>query len=309
MKSRTAFPAKVERREGAFWAALCDVPAAEFSDPFVEDTLRRKHVATNTTLLHSVGDSFVANEYSPAGIIFHVSKCGSTLISQSLKCILPVYSQPRAIDDILMPPHSHCKRDIANALRALGLLFHTHAGGAYVLKMASWHVLFSDILRAAFPDTPWIFCIRDPIDVAVSIMEDPDPIVWYKCIGSHDNPFLPYLAVSLSDTASEGEYIAVFYASFCAAITSLEQKLGRIIAYDGLPSVIWNVITPHFNLFPTATQQHLMRTNASHYSKAPHGVSIQFRPDSVQKRQRASREVVAAAESIARPMFNRLLEC
>ena len=43
----------------------------------------------------------------PAGIVFHVARCGSTLVSQLLKQHLGhvVYAEPLPINEILLPPH------------------------------------------------------------------------------------------------------------------------------------------------------------------------------------------------------------
>ena len=72
-----------------------------------------------------------ASDTAPAGIIFHVARCGSTLISQSLKQLgtLAVYAEPQPVNEILVPPHQWPRADMVAAIRALGSAFARHAGG------------------------------------------------------------------------------------------------------------------------------------------------------------------------------------
>ena len=55
---------------------------------------------------------------APVGIIFHVARCGSTLISQSLKQLddLVVYAEPQPVNEILAPPHKWPRADLVAAL-------------------------------------------------------------------------------------------------------------------------------------------------------------------------------------------------
>src|SRR5438552_2215761 len=41
----------------------------------------------------------------------------------------------------------------------------------YVVKFSSWNVRRLDLLRAAFPNTPWIFVYRQPVEVIGSILK------------------------------------------------------------------------------------------------------------------------------------------
>ena len=40
-----------------------------------------------------------------------------------------------------------------------------------VIKLDAWHVVQHELLSAAFPDVPWLFIYRDPIEIAVSQFE------------------------------------------------------------------------------------------------------------------------------------------
>ena len=127
--------------------------------------------------MHVARDSvgWAPRDTAPVGIIFHVARCGSTLLSQSLKRLdgLVVYAEPQPVNEILAPPHKWPRADLVAALRTLGAAFARHARGPYVLKLSSWNTLYCDIVAEAFPETPWVLSLRDPVEVGVSLLASP----------------------------------------------------------------------------------------------------------------------------------------
>ncbi len=127
--------------------------------------------------MHVARDSvgWAARDTAPVGIIFHVARCGSTLLSQSLKRLddLVVYAEPQPVNEILAPPHKWPRADLVAALRTLSAAFARHARRPYVLKLSSWNTLYCDIVAEAFPDTPWVLSLRDPVEVGVSLLASP----------------------------------------------------------------------------------------------------------------------------------------
>jgi hypothetical protein len=305
------FPVDIRRASDGFAVTLQDIAPAAFTDPFVAETIARLSGETRECPLELFCEqpSDLAG-IAPRGIIYHVSKCGSTLVSQTLKQLddVTVYSQPEALNGLLMPPHA-CKPDeLTRGLRGFGALLAQHAGGAYVLKLESWHTLYCRELQRAFPTTPWVFCIRDPIDVAVSVIEDPDPGVWYRRLGSDANPFFDEFGLPQAAARTQGDYIALFYAKFCAAIRQLAPQTGRIVLYDSMPESIWTTVAPLFGLKVSAAGLARMQRSTAYYSKDPRGAASRFVPDSADKRRRVAADVRAAIESRARPAYEQMLE-
>lgn len=305
------FPIDIRRTSRGFAVTLQDIAPTAFTDPFVAETIARRSGETRARPLapfceHASDLAGIA----PRGIIYHVSKCGSTLVSQTLKQLggLTVYSQPEALNGLLMPPHACDPDELTRSLRGFGALLAQHAAGAYVLKLESWHALYCDELQRAFPATPWVFCIRDPIDVAVSIIEDPDPGVWYRRLGSEANPFLDAFGLRHAAPRTPGAYIALFYTRFCAAIRQLAPQTGRIIGYDSMPESIWADVAPLFGLQVSPIELARMQRSTAYYSKDPHGTLSQFVADSADKRRRIAADVRAAIEAEARPAYQQMLE-
>ena len=157
------------------YLAVRQIGAAELQDAFMQETVAR--IPASETVLHVTRDELgsAAPDTAPVGIIFHVARCGSTLISQSLKHLdnLVVYAEPQPVNEILVPPHRWPRADLVAALRALGDAFARHAGRPYVLKLSSWNTLFCDIITEAFPETNWVLSLRDPVEVGVSLLRQP----------------------------------------------------------------------------------------------------------------------------------------
>jgi hypothetical protein len=312
---RRPFPVDIRSTDHGFTVRLQDIAPAAFTDPFVTETIARAGAGTTEHPLDAFcngTDDLATTDLAanaPCGIIYHVSKCGSTLVSQTLKQLddIMVYSQPEALNGLLMPPHAASPETLIRSLRGLGALLARHAGRPYVLKLESWHVLSCRLLQRAFPATPWVFCVRDPIDVAVSVMEDPDPGVWYRRLGDGHNPFFDLFDLPQGSARAPGDYIALFYARFCEAIRQLDPQTGRIIAYDSMPSSIWSTIAPTFGLEISAAALARMQQATAYYSKDPRGAVSRFVADSGDKRQRIAADVRAAIEAGARAAHDRLL--
>jgi hypothetical protein len=305
------FPVNIRRERGRFMVTLRDIAPEAFTDPFVAETIARLPGETAERPLDDLADAARdAAAIAPRGIIYHVSKCGSTLVSQVLKQLddVVVYSQPNVLNDLLTPPHAGNADEMMQALRRLGALFAAHAGRPYVLKLESWNVLYCGLLQRAFPGTPWVFCIRDPIDVAVSVLEDPDPGLWYPQLGCDRNPFFAGFGLPTDRKLPAGEHIALFYAQFCEAIRQLPRRTGRIIHYDSMPASVWTEVTAAFNLAISAGAQARMERAAEFYSKDPQGSRRRFVADSADKRRRVAADVRIAIDAKARPLYEQILQ-
>jgi hypothetical protein len=104
----------------------------------------------------------------PAAFIFHVSRCGSTLISQA-------FSQPEEniviaeaplLDEILKIPDTQ-ETWFKAAVKALGQK-RNFKETDYLIKLDSWHIHHYDLLRKWYPQTPFFFLYRRPDEVIAS---------------------------------------------------------------------------------------------------------------------------------------------
>ncbi len=113
---------------------------------------------------------------SPTAFIFHVSRCGSTLLSQLLAISEHriVLSEVPLLDELLrlsehFPDLDATLREQA-LLAAIRLLGQQRTGEETELfiKLDSWHITFYETLRRLFPDVPVVLLYRPPDPVIQS---------------------------------------------------------------------------------------------------------------------------------------------
>lgn len=293
-----SFPTACSSDQGGLTVVFQDTPSIEFSDPFSDWTTARLakpsvKAAISLEEIDRLGDA----EGAPAGLIFHVARCGSTLVAQSLKALdgLTVYSEPAAFNDLLMPPADIDRAAMLKYVRALGGLLARHAQGPYIIKLRSWNALFADVLTTAFPKTPWAFIVRNPVEVAVSVLAKPP--TWLRARSAPLNPFQQF--IDLPSSAADEDYVASMFAAFCEKIRNVQTSRGLIVDYTELPAAAWTRIAPHFHLNCSEREHRMMVEIGHYYSKSPIGEAVSFKPDGADKYASASSALVAAINARA----------
>jgi hypothetical protein len=112
----------------------------------------------------------------PAALIFHASRCGSTLISQMLAQLDDhiVISEPPPLDTLLRGDIPHAER--CAALKGLVSAYGQRRRGPeqrLVIKLDAWNIGELGLLRECFAQTPWLFVYRNPLEIAVSHLRRP----------------------------------------------------------------------------------------------------------------------------------------
>jgi len=304
------FPVSVRRTARGLRVSFVDIPLGEFVEPFVHETLERLgHLPrTDALYLWEKLTPYRSLEHGakPAGLILHPARVGSTLALVCLRKIagLGAYSEPTAINDLLeellVPARTKAWRpEMVATLRFVMDLLAQHAGNLFVVKLRSWNSIFAPLIQEAFPETPWIFVVRDPVEVGVSIEHKPP--TWMRTYAAAHNPFLPFAAAHGGIRSME-TYFAGMYASFCDAVGDIDPRHGKIIRYEKLPSAVWQTICPHFGLAPSEQEIEAMRSLARFDVKRG-GV---FVPDARRKQAAASVALRTAVKLHAQPALLRL---
>ena len=154
-----------------------------FADPFFHHTVERwaggnpaPLVRTDLASLKALDD---APSLDPCALIFHVSRCGSTLLSRLLGSVpgVLVVSEPAPVNALLLAdPAALAPLAQAEALRLLVRALGRQRFGDerhYVLKLSSWNVTRLNLFRRAFPRAALIWLQRAPHEVAASLVADP----------------------------------------------------------------------------------------------------------------------------------------
>lgn len=280
------------------WVHFGDAPLHE---SFFEDSLRRAKRRPINALLKVCTPLGILGKLAPAdaatapdGLIFHMSRCGSTLVSQMLAAMADgiVVSEAPPLDAIVQMTHSHPEAPLEQRVALLrgmaAALGRDRFGNRrhYVIKTDSWHSLALPLFRAAFPDTPWVFLFRDPTEVMVSQM---------RIRGSQTVPGTeldPVFAIPDPLSHSREDYIArVLNRVTQAAIDHAEIGGGLFVDYADLPDAVERRILPHFGIAPDADALAAIRAAATWDAKTP---SFAFEPDADDKRRSAGDAVRAA---------------
>ncbi len=152
---------------------------APFTEPFFADTIsrcmgnaaQRQHSVSSIDILPEWAQAIPSVE--PSAFIFHISRCGSTLLSQLL-AINPahiVLSEVPFLDEVLRAPlQPHWPENISSSsiLKAAIQFYGQMRTGnetRLFIKTDSWHVFFYKLLRELYPNTPFILLYRNPQEV------------------------------------------------------------------------------------------------------------------------------------------------
>ena len=253
------------------WA---DLRGIRFEDPFFRDTLRRVPPERLQALsgIEALRDLDHRPTLEPSLFIFHVSRCGSTLLSQML-ATLPehvVIAEAGVINGILSAAPPPASRDelLRLLIRALGRNRGDQARHLFV-KFSSWNVLWSEAIHRVFPDTPMVWLQRDPLAVAASHARHPAGWAGWREAG---NPALAMFGLTVAEAraASASRFrLHALEALYRAAGASRLAWL--VVDYAELPRALWGRIADHARLSWDASQVDRMRARARFDSRTNDG--------------------------------------
>jgi hypothetical protein len=273
------------------WAHFGGAPLAE---SFFADSLRRagarplnRLLSLRTPLQDLIDSPPVEDALAPDGFIFHMSRCGSTLVSQMLAAIpgTIAVSEPSPVDVVVrmtamapQPPEWQV-RALQAMVAALG---RNRSGDArhYFVKTDAWHILALPLFRAAFPSVPWIFLYRDPIEVIVSQMQ----MSGMMAVPSLLSPEM--FGIDMADAFPSPDYCSRVMAALCAAaVERFGAGGGILVNYSELPDAVSGRILGHFGIKASAGDLAAMTIAARRDAKHRYQ---NFRGDAETKQRAAS---------------------
>lgn len=228
----------------------------------------------------------VGTEPAPDGFIFHMSRCGSTLVSQMLAAVPDhiMISEAAVLDDVLqLAVAGQVGIDVFRGI--VHALLRDRSGTAKhrFIKLDSWHALAMPLFRQAFPEVPWVFLYRDPVEVLVSQKRSPGLQVVRGA--------LP--AITGGDDLHPDDYAAWLLDRICrGALAASRNGKGMLVNYRSLPDAVFDTILPHFAVELSDTDRALMKAAAGRNAKAPEQA---FKADIAGKQAEASSQMRAIA--------------
>ncbi|WP_260961540.1 sulfotransferase [Pseudomonas citri] len=280
-------PIRVWQTSGLWRVDWCWFGDARLSQPFfgdaVEDALRLpfNQAFRRQTSLDVLGRwQQQSPGLAPSAFIFHASRCGSTLISQML-AQLPdhiVISEPPPLDTLLrsdLPAAERCA-----ALQGLMSAYGQRRRGVeqrLVIKLDAWNIGELALLRECFPDTPWLFLYRDPLEIAVSHLRRPGMHMVPGMIGASVlDDGLPFSTQEDAIARRLGRLLHV-------GLEHCQAFAGMAVNYSELPEAMTGRLATFFGLDEEQCRQALAA--AGRHAKQP---TQAFASDSEDKRREAS---------------------
>jgi hypothetical protein len=287
------------------WARFGPAPLRA---PFYEEEIRRalrlpfnRAFRYRTGLHDLVAQAETMDSLAPDGFIFHMSRCGSTLAAQMLAALPDsiVISEAAPIDAVVQLARGWPAEDGARALRAAIFAFGRRRSGherRYFIKLDCWHTLALPLFRRAFPEVPWVFLFRDPVEVLVSQMRERGMLTVPQ--------FLPpsFYGINIESVPNE-DYCARVLAVICSAVIDHNPRGTLILNYRALPGAVGAAILPHFGISCGEEERERMRQAAQQDAKSP---SLPFASDTAAKQQAATAAIRRAAADHLDEIYARL---
>ena len=233
---------------------------------------------------------------APTGFIFHMSRCGSTLVSQMLAAIPGniVVAEASPIDAVVQArqarPDLDHEQHAAWLRWMIGALGQPRDGAErhFFVKLDSWHALALPLFRRAFPTVPWIFLYRDPVEVLVSQIRQRGIHMVHELAGEAVFGFPASHATQPPEI-----YCAEVLARIGdAVLREYAPGAALLVNYRQLPAALWSDVLPHFGL-PCSDGDRAAMADAARYDAKRR--ELPFIDDSAAKQALATDKIRSAA--------------
>ncbi len=294
----------------------CRADGIAFDDPFFDQTVERcfRH-PFRLLFRHRTGmDELVKwaaghPGLAPAGFVFHMSRCGSTLVSRMLAALPAhlVVSEAPPVDWVLRS-HHHAPVPVDDATRARWLQATLAALGQprddrhrrLFVKFDAWAAVDLPLIRRTFPDVPCLFLFRDPVEVLVSQEQRR---------GAHVVPgALPTEVLGVPSPETTGESLTDFaaraLARICqAALAYADDPMVTVADYRRLPGFVTTHLLPAWGVPVNGADRARMLDAAGRDAKNP---VLPFEADHERKRAAVTPAIDAAARRWLTPIHGEL---
>lgn len=160
-----------------------------FTEPFFHESTAKcriydenRHIFKSTSTLEGlISYAESISTVVPTAFIFHVSRCGSTLLAQLLSLDEQniVLAEPPIFDEVLreiaFKNTNILEETINESLKAVVKFLGQKRTGLeknLFIKLDSWHIFYYEKLRKLYPETPFIFSFRRPDEVIRSQIKE-----------------------------------------------------------------------------------------------------------------------------------------
>jgi len=296
------------------WMDLRDL---EFDEPFFAETVAqantRQKVITDLDALLQLEK--IVDSVPLSGFIFHVSRCGSTLLANACRKLTGsiVIAEAPVIDKIaarfLTDSEQNSSKEmlyslfLRAAIMALGQR-RKRDERFYFVKFACTSSLQMSRIRRIWPEVPIVFLYRDPVEVIVSNMRSSPE--WMQT-NIHPGAAAAVAGVNLNevDEISSEEFCARAVGRFLEEAEKNRSENIKFVNYSQLTPDSLVEAVEFLGATPTNDEADAIRQVSRLYSKDSNRSRV-FQSDSESKKASASEHILRMAEKWALPYYERL---
>jgi hypothetical protein len=307
------------------------VAHSDCDDPFEVDLKKVAYLARQRDEQVQENDNEdVPKVLNLTAVAFHESRCGSTLVANSMIAMNPMkhrtYSESSppisAMVNICGADYSSCSQEQAAKILqdVIYLMSRTDdpREERVFFKFQSITSRSISTFQMAFPKVPWMYIYRDPVQVMMSHVKDDPNLNHAICTRSMHGgrPPSPIEEIAKRHGRRGGardlqraEYCASHLAMLTESAVNSLNDVAIPVNYDQLPDILWEKIMPSIFGRPLTQMEIDNLESISHeYSKGRGNRAGEFKGDSEQKERAASEEVRAAAKEFLQESFDTLNE-
>jgi sulfotransferase family protein len=227
---------------------LLDLGSDTFDEPFFGDTVertRREHPAEVPLTVDLPSFVLRAERYPapPDALVFHVGRCGSTLLTNMLvrSGDYIAVKEPEILNELVAawlasPDEQRRPMELVTAATVRILLGSIDSPRRRILKLAAWNVQMATALLAMFRTTAAAFVFRSPHETVASQLHKPP--AWFDIIDAPrrtQTRYFPSIA-EVPDTRPVSPTVLFAHAWRSAVEAARSVPAGRLVyvGYDDL---------------------------------------------------------------------------
>lgn len=264
----------VNGRPGLLWMEMSGLGLTEpFFQQTVERARRENRVERFTEFDVLLQLEKALESVSPTGLIFHSSRCGSTLVANACRAVSNsiVLSEANAIDKLIARFITDADNPVKESLYSVFLRGVVHALAQrrngderhLFIKFACCSFAQLDRIKRIWPNVPWLFLYRDPVETIVSNMQDAPP--WLL---DSDRRVLSSIIGDQSEMSLE-ELCARTIGGLYSTAYKLANANSMLLNYNQLSVPVIASVLNFFNVSLSSDELETIARTSEVYSKEP----------------------------------------
>lgn len=305
-------PNRIIHKDKTYFLELSRLQYTRLRETFIAFDLEKSHQSAYMPPYELLKPDKYTHSIKPAAFIFHLSRCGSTVLSEMFRPLhkYQVVAESEAIGNMFQTFNCSPEKQVIALRNMIGLFQHSLCPNdeEMIFKLSSWNAVTINIFQMAFPDTPCLFLYREPSEVMISMLRKPP--AWlnremieiklkeHKSVGKgssqHDFYTEMLARVNYEDALSNTELYARLLGDICQCIVNAPQSV-LSMNYTSLPESMPDIIAPYFGIEIENTELNRIMQASKRDTKET-GSSKSFVPDSEKKQKAVTAEIKQAVE-------------